>query len=69
MRVKTGDILTCPYDDCLFPGAADHGFKRVQRYASIFVCPKCKRKFSAFIDEQGAIKYSIPKREKKNASN
>jgi len=69
MRVKTGDILICPYDDCLFSGAADYGFKRVQGYVSIFVCPNCKRNFSAFIDKQGETKYSIPKQEKnKNAS-
>jgi hypothetical protein len=69
MRVKTGDILICPYTDCLFSAAADHSFKRAEGYVSIFVCPQCKRNFLAFIDKQGETKYYIPKQAtNKNAS-
>ena len=64
MSVKTGDIITCPYDDCNSSGIADHDFKRVQGYATIFICPNCKRKFSVFTTSEGESRYLLPKQEK-----
>jgi hypothetical protein len=57
-------LIVCPYEDCGNRGATDLEFKREKHHTSVFICPKCQRRFIAFLDRRGKIIYTKQRRHK-----
>ena len=51
-------LLQYPYTDCGIAGVTDSQFRRERGHASVFVCPKCGRRFIAHRDKHGKIVYA-----------